>query len=351
MKVAITSLYLPSGSKIGVGYQVHYLANELVKRGHDVTVFSQTGPSDDSLYKVEVVPSGNRLRSIQFSWNLRKVDWMQFDVLCAHGDDWFLWGCQRPRHLHTFHGSCAAEMLHAQKFAYKIKMGVWALFEYATCGLADELITVSSITRKFIPWVKHIVPCGVNIDSFKPGDSKSANPSILFVGTMLGRKRGAMLLELFKTKIKPAIPNAEFWAVCEEEISGEGVKWMGRVPFEKLVELYRDAWVFCLPSSYEGFGVPYIEAMASGTPVVASPNDGSREVTGNGKYGLVVEDDALASTLIRVLSDADLRTQLRQSGLARAQDFSWNRVCRMYEQLFVGESPESASVTDAQVTS
>ena len=56
MKIAIISMYLPSGSKIGVGYQVHYLANKLVKRGHKVTVFSQTGPSEDSLYEVVVVP-------------------------------------------------------------------------------------------------------------------------------------------------------------------------------------------------------------------------------------------------------------------------------------------------------
>ncbi|MBC7784023.1 MAG: glycosyltransferase family 4 protein [Burkholderiales bacterium] len=338
MKVAITSLYLPSGSKIGVGYQVHYLANELVKRGHDVTVFSQTGPSADSTYKVEVVPSGRRLRSIQFAWNLRRVDWMQFDVLAAHGDDWFLWGCRRPRHLHTFHGSCAAEMLHARQFNYRIKMACWAMFEYATCLLADELITVSSVTRRFIPGIKHVVPCGVDLDAFRPADTKSAAPSILFVGTMLGRKRGAMLLDLFTNKIRAAVPNAELWAVCEEPVDAPGVRWLGRVPLDRLAELYRDAWVFCLPSSYEGFGVPYIEAMASGTPVVATPNDGATEVTANGTHGIVCPDAELASTLINVLQDADLRTRLRTAGLKRAQDFSWSRVCQMYESLFSSTS-------------
>ena len=53
MNIAIISLYLPSGSKGGVGYQVHYFANALVRRGHSVTVFSQSGASKDSLYKVD----------------------------------------------------------------------------------------------------------------------------------------------------------------------------------------------------------------------------------------------------------------------------------------------------------
>ncbi|MDP9173942.1 MAG: glycosyltransferase family 4 protein [Planctomycetota bacterium] len=346
MKIAITSLYLPSGSKIGVGYQVHYLANELVKRGHSVTVFSQTGPSADSLYSVEVVPSGNRLRSIQFAWNLRKYDFMKYDVLCAHGDDWFLWGRQRPRHIHTFHGSCIAEMIHAKRIVYKIKMGVWGAFEYATCLLADELVSVSSITRRYIPWIKHIVPCGVNLDSFSPTKQKSEAPSILFVGTLLGRKRGAMLLDLFNTKIRPVIPNAEFWAVTEEKAEGPGVQWHGRVPLAQLADLYRRAWVFCLPSSYEGFGVPYIEAMASGTPVIASPNDGAVEVTDHGKYGLLASDEELGDTIIRVLKDESLRQRLIDTGLARSRDFSWSRVCEMYEALFAGRSL-STSVSHA----
>lgn len=50
----------------------------------------------------------------------------------------------------------------------------------------------------------------------------------------------------------------------------DGVRVLGKVSLERLTEFYRRAWLFCLPSSYEGFGVPYIEAMASGTAVVAT---------------------------------------------------------------------------------
>ncbi len=346
MKIAIISLLLPSGSKIGVGYQVHYLANELTRRGHQVTVFSQTGKSPDSLYEVVVVPSGKRLRTFGFAWNVRKYDFTQFDVLNAHGDDWFMWGVKRPRHIHTFHGSCLAEMLHTKVWVYKLKMGMLALCEYQASLLADELVAVSTNTFRYIPWVKKVIPCGVNLGTFSVGE-KTAKPTLLFVGTMSGRKRGAMLLDVFLKEIQPKVPDAEFWAVTEEKIEGPGIRWFGRAPLEQLAELYRQAWAFCLPSSYEGFGVPYIEAMASGTPVIATPNLGAREVTAQGKYGLVVEDADLGKTIVDVLTNADLRDKLCLLGLERSRDFGWDRVCAQYEALYVGDSPDARAGASA----
>lgn len=335
MNIAITSMYLPSGSKIGVGYQVHYLANEMVKRGHRVTVFSQTGASADSLYEAVIVPSGKHLRTFGFAWNLRRYDFTQFDVLNACGDDWFLWGRPRPRHIHTFMGSCLAEMLHARTLVGKARMGLLALCEANACLLADENVAISWNTCRYLPLVKKVIPCGVNMDHFHPGE-KSEAPTVLFVGTMHGRKRGAMLLDQFQRLIRPRVPNAEFWAVCEEPVEGEGIRWFGRIPLETLADLYRRAWVFCLPSSYEGFGVPYIEAMASGTPVVATPNVGAREVTQEGRAGRLVRDADLAEALVEVLTDAALRQRLREAGLQRAQDFTWDWICAQYEAMYAG---------------
>ena len=327
-------MYLPSGSKIGVGYVVHTFANELVKRGHEVTVFSQSGASADSLYEVVVVPSGTHLRTFGFAWNLRQYDFTEFDVLNAHGDDWFLWGCKRPRHVHTYHGSLLAETLHAKGLVAKLRMAAMALCEYGSCLLADELVGVSQNTRRYIPAIRTVIPNGVDLSAFHPTDDKSGAPSLLFVGTMHGRKRGAMLLDIFRREIQPRVPGAEFWAVCENPIEGEGIRWFGRVPAEQLCELYRRAWVFCLPSSYEGFGVPYIEAMASGTPVVASHNVGAIEITDDGHFGLLANDEELGESLIHVLTDSNLRRDLREAGLKRAGDFAWQRVCEQYEALY-----------------
>ena len=339
MNIAITSLYLPSGSKIGVGYVVHALANELSSRGHNVTVFSQTGAPVDARYHVVIVPSGRRFRTFGFAWNLRHCDFSRFDVLNAHGDDWFLWGCKRPRHVHTYHGSLLAEALHVTGWKEKLRMAALALGEFGSCLLADVRVAVSENTRRFVPGVDQVIPNGVDLTQFWPTDHKSEAPSVLFVGTMGGRKRGAMLLETFQREIRPRLPAAEFWAVCEEEVKGEGVRWFGRVPHGRLVELYRRAWVFCLPSSYEGFGVPYIEAMASGTPVVATPNPGAREVLRDGRDGLLTTEAQLGNALHRVLTDQALRQTLATAGRERATRFGWDRVGDEYENLYRGERP------------
>ena len=335
MKIAITSYYLPSGSKIGVGYMVHYLANELVRRGHAVTVFSACAECSDSLYHVQQVPCGNNLRTFRFAWALRQYDFTQFDVLNAHGDDWFLWGCKLPRHVHTYHGSCFAEMLNATTVPVRARMAALALCEFTAAFLADKCVAVSENTKRYIPRIDCIVPNGVDLSTFTPTEQKSEQPSILFVGTMHGRKRGALLLDLFRREIRPNLPTAQLWAVCETPVHGDGVHWCGRIPLEHLVTLYQHAWVFCLPSTYEGFGVPYIEAMASGTPVVATPNPGAKEITRNGKFGVLAGDRKLGSALLHLLRDENARTELRNAGLLRAKDFAWEAVCQSYENLYL----------------
>ena len=338
MNIAITSLYLPSGSKIGVGYQVHHLANALVQRGHAVTVFSQTGSSPGARYETVAAPVRRHTRTFRFAWDLRRYDFAAFDVLNAHGDDWFLWGRRRPRHVHTYHGSCLAEMFHARSFAGKARMAALAACEFNSLLLADDTVAVSENTRRYFPRIRHVIPCGVDTEAFSPGNGKkSAPPAILFVGTMHGRKRGRLLLEIFRREIRPAMPEAELWCVCDrpdDEREGGGVRWLGRVDHETLVDLYRRAWVFCLPSTYEGFGVPYIEAMASGLPVVATPNVGAREVTREGLDGVLAPDELLGARLLGLLQDPDARALWVGRGLARAQDFSWERVCRCYEEVY-----------------
>jgi glycosyltransferase involved in cell wall biosynthesis len=155
---------------------------------------------------------------------------------------------------------------------------------------------------------------------------------------MKGRKRGSLLVELFRKEVLAEVPNAVLWAVCDEPIEGEGVQWFGRVSTRLLSELYRKAWVFCLPSSYEGFGVPYIEAMASGTAVVATGNRGALEVLQNGTCGIISGEERLGRRLVQVLRDSRLREFLERAGLERAQAFGWDIVCKAYEALYRGKA-------------
>src|SRR5579871_195517 len=99
MNIAMISHYLPSGSKIGAGYQAHYMANAMVRRGHRVTMHSLCPHPEDADYRTVTIDPGRRLRTFAFAWKLRGIDFSGFDVLHAHGDDYWLWGRRKPIHV------------------------------------------------------------------------------------------------------------------------------------------------------------------------------------------------------------------------------------------------------------
>jgi glycosyltransferase involved in cell wall biosynthesis len=122
------------------------------------------------------------------------------------------------------------------------------------------------------------------------------------------------------------------------------VRFFGFVPDRTLAALYRMASVFAFPSLYEGFGLPPLEAMACGTPVVTSRISSLPEVVGDA--ALLVDPysaDDIAQALERVLSDDALAADLRTRGRARARNFSWDRSVREIHALYMkalGVSPE-----------
>ena len=320
---------------MGPGYQMHYLANNLIKRGHKVVVYSQSSKPKDADYEVAKVNVGTKFRTFKYMIEIAKIDYSGFDVIHASGDDALLFlNKSKPPLIRTFLGSSLAEALYIKKPKEILRKLILAFFEYISILVADKCVLISKYTRRFIPFVKDIVYCGVDTDKFKPMAEKSQNPSILFVGALGWRKRGDMLVDIYKNEIQRRIPNVELWLVANETASGEGIKNFGRVSTEKLIELYQKAWVFCLPSTYEGFGVPYIEAMACGTPVVASSNLGAREVLDNGKYGIIVQDKELSNTLINLLQNQKLRKDYTLKGICRSKDFDFTEVANQYENLY-----------------
>ena len=110
---------------------------------------------------------------------------------------------------------------------------------------------------------------------------------------------------------------------------GDSVKFMGHVPHQSLPGWYAHADVFMLTSACESFGLPVIEAMACGTPVLVSNLSGLPETVGGAG---IIEDpartEAFADQLHCVLTDEDLRHRLRQRGLERAAEFSWERTAQ-----------------------
>ncbi len=114
------------------------------------------------------------------------------------------------------------------------------------------------------------------------------------------------------------------------------VRFLGFVPDATLAVLYRLADVFVFPSLYEGFGLPPLEAMASGTPVVTSNVSSLPEVVGDAALLVDPRDaEAIAGAVQRILVDADLRRTLTQKGLARAHEFSWERSVRRIRDIYL----------------
>jgi glycosyltransferase involved in cell wall biosynthesis len=113
------------------------------------------------------------------------------------------------------------------------------------------------------------------------------------------------------------------------------VRFLGYIPDETLAVLYRSAEVFVFPSLYEGFGLPPLEAMASGTPVVTSNTSSLPEVTGGAAVLVDPYDvESIVDGVRRVLTDPSLAAELRRKGPLRAREFSWARSVARTKELY-----------------
>lgn len=162
---------------------------------------------------------------------------------------------------------------------------------------------------------------------------------ILYTGTLEPRKNVANLVRAFsllknqeKISHRLVIAGKKGWLY--EQLAAEArdlgidrdVVFTGFVPDEDLPCLYNGASLFAFPSLYEGFGLPPLEAMACGCPVVTSNSSSLPEVVGDA--GLMVDPrspEGLAEAMGRVLGDSGLANELREKGLRRAAEFSWRR--------------------------
>jgi glycosyltransferase involved in cell wall biosynthesis len=115
----------------------------------------------------------------------------------------------------------------------------------------------------------------------------------------------------------------------------DAVVFLGQVPADILPALYNGAVAFAYPSLYEGFGLPPLEAMACGVPVIASDTSSLPEVVGDA--GVLVDPkdtDALADALAALLNDDERRAELSARGLARARAFSWEKAARKTLEIY-----------------
>jgi glycosyltransferase involved in cell wall biosynthesis len=174
------------------------------------------------------------------------------------------------------------------------------------------------------------------------------DPFVLYAGNIKPHKNIERLIEAFHSLKRHGFDEVKL-LIIGDEISKystlrravhryklhKHVRFFGFVPDQTLAILYRLAAVFVFPSLYEGFGLPPLEAMASGTPVITSNVSSLPEVVGDAALLIdPYEPEAIADALRRVLTDDALRADLRAKGLARANHFSWDRSIRRVREIY-----------------
>ena len=326
----------------GIERAAHTLAHGLALRGHHVVVFTHDARPDGAAYEVRDLPwrrfvdtwIGRRM-TMGYLGNVLALlpDYQQFDAIIAYGDSLLLALTGKPV-VRVLCGSALGEARTTRSMGRALlQLGVYVQ-ELATAMVQGGVVAISENARRDNPFVRRVIPLGIDDRVFAATpERRSDAPSILFVGTLDGRKRGRWLINLFVQRVRPEHPDASLMVVGPPGAEWPGVTYHTGITDDRLAAMYRRAWVYASPSTYEGFGLPYLEAMACGTPIVATPNPGSIELLGDGQYGLLARDEDFANALLSLLCNDSARRALSQVGIQHARAYSLTIMLDRYEEL------------------
>lgn len=245
---------------------------------------------------------------------------------------------------------------------YKIRTPTWKA-NVSSIQKIEHIIAISEYTKKElveqleIPEERiHVIPNGVDHQKFhplpdpvRPADLNPQDKVLLYVGSEEKRKNISVVLQALKDIVR-VIPEVKLIkaggsgsGISEEtfinEINTLGLSKhviiTGTITDSELLTLYNIAYAFVFPSLIEGFGLPPLEAMACGCPVIASDRSSLPEVVGDAGFLLDPTDPEIwCNTLLRVLDEPTMRENMKRKSLDQATKFSWDKCAQKTHGLY-----------------
>jgi len=361
VRIGINALYLLPGKVGGSEIYIRNLAKHLSKIDKDNTYFIFINKESIGVFQ-ELVPRLNIIRCpLQATNRPVRILWEQcvlpFQVLRHKIDVLLSAGMTSPFFCPVPSVLVIYDLQHVNQPENFSRLYLFFLktIIYLSAKTSQGIITISEQVKKDV--IKYykiaadkiaVAHLAVNHELFFPLGSDNLafirtkynlpERYILYAAALLPHKNHARLLAAFKEIVKE-IPGTKLvltgaWDKGRDTIAGlisalglkNNIILLGWLPFEDIPYLYRGAEVFIFPSLHEGFGLPILEAMASGVPVVCSRIEPLIEIAGGAALLVDPHDPSdISRGILSVLRDKTLRIKLIEAGILRAKTFTWER--------------------------
>ncbi len=361
MRIAIDATAIPT-QRVGAGNYILNLARTLIQidRENEYVIFAQASNVPD----LGNSPANAKIVSLAWFSRLQRILWEQvllprqirsFGIDVLHSPHYTLPVTVPCVSIVTFHDMTF--FLYPQMHQYYKRIFFGAMIQIAA-KRANAIVADSESSRQDILLLLDVnpnrvftVPLGVS-PAYHHVDDRESLESIrrkyhlperflLYVGVLEPRKNLPVLVRAYRSLVNRGIPHSlvivgrkgwmydQLFQTIRDLDLASRVIFTGYVPEAELPLIYSTADLFIYPSLYEGFGLPVLEAMACGVPVVTSNISSMPEIVGNA--GILVDPrrmDELADAVFRISTNRDLHDELAHKGAVRAQLFSWERTAR-----------------------
>jgi len=365
MKIGIVSAYDYSHPG-GVINHVSYLGHYLQQMGHNVKIIAPMRRKGTRYFNEDVTPVGRPL-PIPYGGTTARIPlspWLpyqvnrvlereNFDIIHLH-EPFIPMLClstlteSKTINVGTFHACHEKSVMYwlGQPIIHRLGNKL-----HGKIAVSKPALTYIS---KYLPAQYRIIPNGVDTKHYQQEgpvrqEFQDGKINILFVGRLEERKGVGNLIRAcalvkkdyphFRLIIAgPGLRLRYYYEMLARTLLQEQAVFTRFVPFDQLPQYYRTADIFCSPAnSGESFGIVLLEAMASGTPVVATSIPGYSSVITHGEDGLLAkpqDDRAIADALLTMIHDTKLRQRIIQKGLVTAEKYSWENVSRQVDEYY-----------------